>query len=45
MSAKGGSRCIRYFNIGFENSSTNFLPEIELTFKPTNYLAITLSPE
>ncbi|MBK9390293.1 MAG: carbohydrate binding family 9 domain-containing protein [Bacteroidetes bacterium] len=32
------------FNIGFENSSTNFYSEIELTFKPTNYLAITLSP-
>jgi len=32
------------FNKGFENSSNNLFSEIELKFKPTNYLSISLSP-
>jgi hypothetical protein len=29
---------------GFENSSDNVYPEVDITFKPTNYLVFTLSP-
>ena len=29
---------------GFENSSDNFYAEVDLTYKPTNYLVFTISP-
>ncbi len=32
------------YNTGFENSSERIYTEMDLTFKPTNYLSITLSP-
>jgi hypothetical protein len=31
-------------SIGFENSSDNLYTEVDITFKPTNYLVFTLSP-
>ena len=32
------------YSIGFENNSKNFNTSIDITYKPTNYLSLTISP-